>query len=327
MFLNQKDFEKFGNFLETHDEFIIAGHKEPDGDCLSSCLAMAAIIKKYNKPYTLVSVGPFKRTEIKKFSRYFTDMLPNFSKEKKIGFMMLDCSEYHRLGDIQEQLKKYDLFIVDHHQTADISIENSIIYPQAPATAFLVQLLYEHFCGKVDKKTAETLLLGICTDTGFFRFIDNTGKDLFLAVSRLLESGASPKETYRQINSGKPYSTRKLLGKLLDRAETKFNNKLIYTYETLEDTNSWGKNGRDSDSLYQLLLSVDKVEAALFLRQDTPYTCTAGFRSQENIDVSKIAAKFGGGGHKCASGLSTTGTIDELLPKILQEFEKAFNNK
>ena len=87
----------------------------------------------------------------------------------------------------------------------------------------------------------------------------------------------------------------------------------------------FGKDGRDSDSLYQLLLSVDGVQAVLFVRQDTDKTCTAGFRSKDAIDVSSIAAKFGGGGHKNAAGLSTEGTIDTLLPQIIKEFEKVLN--
>ena len=127
------------------------------------------------------------------------------------------------------------------------------------------------------------------------------------------------------MNSGKPFSTRKLLGIMLSRAEQYFNGKLIVTYETLEDTNLYGKEGRDSDSLYQLLLSVDEVQAVLFVRQDTDKTCTAGFRSKDVIDVSAIAAKFGGGGHKNAAGLSTEGTLDTLLPKIISEFEKVLS--
>ena len=112
---------------------------------------------------------------------------------------------------------------------------------------------------------------------------------------------------------------------MLSRAEQYFKGKLIVTYETLEDTNLYGKEGRDSDSLYQLLLSVDEVQAVLFVRQDTDKTCTAGFRSKDVVDVSAIAAKFGGGGHKNAAGLSTEGTLDNLLPKIISEFKKVLS--
>ena len=121
----------------------------------------------------------------------------------------------------------------------------------------------------------------------------------------------------------KPFSTRKLLGVLLERATQYFDGKLIITYETQEDTRRYGGEGRDSDSLYQLLLSCAGVEVVVFLRQETEQTCTMGLRSKDEVDVSSVAANFGGGGHKNAAGCSTPGTIEELTPKLLASFEQA----
>lgn len=314
------------NFIDSHDNFYIIGHKEPDGDCISSSLGIAEILKKFNKKYQLLSAGPFKRPEIKQFEKQFTKFpKKNFNKENS-AVIIVDCSEIERIGEeIAPIIKDYDKFIIDHHKTSDIDNEFSIIYPYAPATAYLVQLIYESFFEKIDSEIGKILFFGICTDTGFFRFLDADSSDVFYAISRLVSKGANPRETYSEINSGKPFSTRKLLGLMLTHSEQYFDGKLIVTYETLDDTKKFGKDGRDSDSLYQLLLSVDGVQAVLFVRQDTDKTCTAGFRSKDAIDVSSIAAKFGGGGHKNAAGLSTEGTIDTLLPQIIKEFEKVLN--
>ena len=84
----------------------------------------------------------------------------------------------------------------------------------------------------------------------------------------------------------------------------------------------FGQEGRDSDMLYQALLSCDGVEAAVFVRQETEHSCTAGFRSRDNIDVSVIASHFGGGGHKNASGMSCDGKLENLIPEIIKEFSK-----
>ena len=112
---------------------------------------------------------------------------------------------------------------------------------------------------------------------------------------------------------------------MLNHAEKYLNGRLIVTYETLEDTKKYGQDGRDSDLLYSSLLSVKDVEAVVFVRQETDSTCTAGFRSRDSIDVSAIAAKFGGGGHKNASGLSTEGKLDTLIPAIVKEFARVIN--
>ena len=117
-------------------------------------------------------------------------------------------------------------------------------------------------------------------------------------------------------------NTRKLLGILLNKTQLFLNEKLAITYESLEDTKKYGIDGRDSDALYQLLLSVKNVEAVVFLRQDSPTTCTGGFRSQDKIDVSIVASQSGGGGHKNASGMSTDGLVENLIPLIVKEFAK-----
>ena len=325
--ITQQDSDSLKEFIQIHNNFIIIGHKEPDGDCIAACLGLASILDYYKKPYQLISAGPFKRQEIKKYESKFTDKIEFMDSEerKHTGLLITDCSEISRLGDIDFDFKGLDTFIIDHHKTSGLS-ENAkgYINGEAPAAAFLVQLFYEALIGPLPKELAEIIFFGICTDTGFFRFLtsSNEAAEVFNASARLNSYGADPRTTYNDINNGKPWNTRKLIGLLLSRAERHLNGKLIITYETLEDTHKLGTEGRDSDALYQLLLSTKDVEAAVFLRQDTPTTCTGGFRSLDKVDVSIIASKFGGGGHKNASGMSCEGKIDTLIPSIVKEFAR-----
>jgi phosphoesterase RecJ-like protein len=284
---------------------------------------MKDLLEAKKLDYQLLSAGPFKRPEIRDHAKLFSNEMTFLSEpeRKKTGLIILDCSEIERLGEIEGDLKNLDTFIIDHHKTSDAS-ENCIVDPSSPATACLVQQIYEKMIGKLPKQTAEYLFFGLSTDTGYFRFLNTESAEVFKAAARLVESGANPRTTYDKITGGKPYSTRKLLGIMLDRVERRYNNKLAVTYETMEDTKEWGQEGRDSDSLYSMLLSVDGIEAVLFVRQDTEFTCTCGFRSRDKVDVSAIAAKFGGGGHKNAAGLSIDGKIPEILEKICAEFKK-----
>ena len=323
--ISQDKVNELKAFIKNHDFFFIAGHKEPDGDCITSCLGVAAILDYFEKPYQLLSAGPFKRNEVIRWQDKFSATMEfQDEKERKAsGLIIVDCSEIIRLGDIDGDLKGLDTFVIDHHKTSEIGGEiKGLINPDAPACAFLIQLFYEALIGNVPAELAKTLFFGICTDTGFFRFLTDNSAEVFAAVSRLVADGADPRTTYREINSGKPYSTRKLLGVILGRAERYLDGRLVVTYETLEDTKKWGLEGRDSDALYQLMLSAKGVEAVAFLRQDTPTTCTGGFRSQDKIDVSAVAAKFGGGGHKNASGMSCNGRVETLLPQIVKEFAR-----
>ena len=321
----QNTTDEFKSFIENHNFFFIIGHKEPDGDCITSCLGIAAILDFFNKPYQLLSAGPFKRNEVLRWQEKFSDTMEfqDESERKASGLIIADCSELSRLGDIDGDLKGFDTFVIDHHKTSGLEDGmKGYVDSEAPACAFLIQLFYEALIGSVPSDLAKDLFFGLCTDTGFFRFLTENSAEVFAAASRLVSDGANPRTTYREINSGKPYSTRKLLGILLGRAERYLDGKLVVTYETLDDTKKWGMEGRDSDSLYQLMLSAKGVEAVVFLRQDTLTTCTGGFRSQDKIDVSVVAAKFGGGGHKNASGMSCNGRVETLIPQIVKEFAR-----
>ncbi len=321
--ISDEKIADFNNFLDSHDFFYVISHKDPDGDAIFSSLGMKSILEAKKLNYQLLSAGPFKRPEIRNKAKFFSNQMIFLSEpeRKKAGLIILDCSETERLGEIDGDLKNLDTFIIDHHKTATVT-ENCIIDPTSPATAALVQQIYEKTLGNIPKQTAEYLFFGLSTDTGYFRFLNSDSAEVFRQAARLVEAGADPRHTYDEMTGGKPYSTRKLLGIMLDRVERRYNNKLAVTYETMEDTKQWGQEGRDSDALYSLLLSVDGVEAVLFVRQDTELTCTCGFRSRDKIDVSAIAAKFGGGGHKNAAGLSIDGKIPDVLEKICAEFKK-----
>ena len=319
------DLESFKSFIENHEFFFVIGHKEPDGDCMASCMGVAGILDAMNKKYQLLSAGPFKRNEVHRFEALFSNTMDflDDSDRKKSALIIVDCSELSRLGEIDGDLTGLDIFVIDHHKTSGLP-ENArgFIDSETPACAYIVQQFYEKLIGPLPEKLAKDLFFGLCTDTGFFRFVNSSGAEVFDGASRLVKAGADPRKTYNQINSGKPYSTRKLLGTLLMKAERYLDGKLVITTESLDDTKKYGLEGRDSDSLYQLFLSTEGVKAVVFLRQDTETTCTGGFRSLEEIDVSQVAAKFGGGGHKNASGMSCNGKIETLLPQIVKEFAR-----
>lgn len=322
--LTEDQIKAFKTFIESHENFVIIGHKEPDGDCIGSSLGIAHLLQAFHKQYCIINVGPFKRTEIRPYEKYFTSVLPkSFQKAENRAVIIVDCSEFSRLGDIDPLITRLDTYILDHHKTAE-STANSIIDSTSPAAICIVQQLYEAIVGPLDKETAEILFFGLSTDTGFFRFLDTNSSEVFLAASRLVAAGANPRKTYDEITGGKPWSTRKLLGTMLDKADRYYGGRLIITTENLEDTRRMGSDGRDSDSLYQLLLAVEGVEAVVFVREETDKTCTLGFRSRNEVDVSSIAAVFGGGGHKNASGALTEGTPGSLIPKIKEEFAKYF---
>lgn len=315
--------ESIIEFIRKHEAFAIVGHKEPDGDCIGSQLALSSFLSRLGKKTALCSAGPFKRTEIKEWEPLFSPRLPEDFKRLEPACIVLDCSNIGRVGSLEEEVRGLPLAFIDHHAIGEASGEAVYIEPEAQAVTILVLRLMLAMGEDPTAEEAEYLLFGLCTDTGFFRHLDQGGAPALAAALRLAQAGASPKKAFSRMYGGKSLNSRLLMGRILSRIEAFFGGAVLYSYETLEDTREFGLEGRDSDMLYQLMQSVSGCEAIMLVRQESEDTCTVGLRSREKIDVGAIAAGLGGGGHRLASGLAIQGRIPEVKQKLLHAFEES----
>lgn len=328
-------------FLDAYSSYMVLGHKEPDGDCIASQLVLASYLGKKGKRTALLSAGPFSRTEIASYASRFEDKLPSWASEPGVAAIIMDCSSLARTGPLGEALSELKasglaVAIIDHHASGDLVVpgesgktgsstpELRYIDPTAPAVAFMVQGILEQASYEMNAEEAELLFFGLCTDTGFFRHLDAGSSLIFEAAARLVTAGASPRQAFDTMNGGKPFVSRKLMGELLSRAETSYDGRLIMTWMDLKDQERYGLVGRDSDMLYQLLLTVEGMEVAVVVRQESQAGCTVGFRSRQTVDVASIAASFGGGGHRLAAGLFIEGRVDDILKRIQTAFAPIF---
>lgn len=316
-------------FLDTHESFLIVGHKEPDGDCLGSQIALSSLLRRRGKRTLLLSSGPFARTEIAPFAPLFQDhVAPPADLDPQPAIIVLDCSSLSRIGPIADQLPSdAPLAFIDHHAAGTVSGDVRFVDPASPAVAYLIQLVIEAMGERPTAEEAQVLLFGLCTDTGFFRHLDERAGDIFAAVGRLVEAGASPKRAFDAMNGGKPFESRKLMGELLTRAELRYDGRMVITSMNIEDQRRYGLIGRDSDMLYQLLLTVAGIEVAVVVRQENETECTVGFRSKDRIDVASVAASFGGGGHRLAAGLHLEGQSGNVAEQMVAAFEPAFRDR
>ncbi|MDR0998869.1 MAG: bifunctional oligoribonuclease/PAP phosphatase NrnA [Treponema sp.] len=316
------------SFIQEGSKFLVAGHEEPDGDCVGSQLALVSALRRLGKEALPCSAGPFKRTEVLVYASQFVT-LPGEKERENARVIIVDCGAVDRTGSLEPLLRACPLGIVDHHAVGTLPPDNRnnpvFLDPNAPSTTFMVLELIEALGLSPTVEEANLLLFGLCTDTGFFRHLDERGAEAFARAARLIRAGGNPKQIFNTLTGGKSFNSRVLLGIQLSRAEEYFGGKLIYTCEKYEETRRFGLEGRDSDSLYQLLLSVAGAEAVVIIRQESPEKCTVGLRSRDKVNVALVAADFGGGGHRNAAGFIREGTvIEELKPKLIAAFEKIF---
>jgi phosphoesterase RecJ-like protein len=314
-------------FIKSCSKFIIAGHKEPDGDCVGSQLALRSALLRMGKGAIACSAGPFKRTELNDYSTQFS-AVPEDDKDAKV--IIIDCASKERTGSIHDLLEKYPYAIIDHHAavTYPESTKESPVYvdANAPSCTLLIYKLITTFGLEIIEEEAKYLFFGLCTDTGFFRHLTDKNARVFEVASKLISRGASPKVIFNEINGGKSLNSRILLGNVLSRTESHYDGRLLLSYETFDEFNYFGLQSRDSDTLNQMLLSVKGVEAVVIIRQEQTENCTVSLRSVDKVNVAKIAAHFCGGGHKNAAGLTMKGDIPFVKQKLLEYFSNTFTN-
>jgi phosphoesterase RecJ-like protein len=301
---------------------------------VGSQLALRSALLRLGKEVTVCSAGPFYRTELSRFTDFFITIPDKTSKkaDKEIegaSVILLDCSGKDRTGDVDNFFDKYPCAIIDHHAASDhsqLNLQEPVyIDINCPSCTLLIFKLIKALGLEITKDEAEFLLFGLCTDTGFFRHLTEKNADVFEAAAAMISKGASPKNIFYAINGGKSLNSRIQIGNILARTESFFDGKLLISCETLEEHNKFGLEGRDSDALNQMLLSIENVEALVIIRQESTDNCTVSLRSIDKINVAEIAASFKGGGHKNASGLTMKGDIPTVKEKILNSFQNIFN--
>jgi len=305
--------------FEKHDTFYILGHEDPDADCLGSQRALGSWLSRRGKKIHLCSTGPWNRPEIAGWEKLFSSRIPTPGNNENPLTVILDCSSPDRTGFQDSELPDTESCVIDHHTAGSDFGDIRFVDPLSPSTTLLILKLIEAAGDEPTKEEAEFLFIGFCTDTGFFRHVEPGRGDSLQAVARLVDAGASPAETFRLLAGGRSLGSRKLLGRVLERSELHFHGRLVLTWETWKDWRELGSE-RDSDIMYQMLLSISGVEAAAVIREQNDGTCAIGLRSITDLDVGEIARFFGGGGHKKAAGCTAGGDLHDVSEHLLRVF-------
>ncbi len=301
-------------FLRSYNSFIIAGHKEPDGDCIGSQVALASALQRLNKNTYLVNPGPFDRQEIADQESLFSQTIPTTVDPAPDAVVVLDCSSADRIGSIADEIDGLPLAVVDHHAAGDRFGDVLFIRPEIPSTTMLVQAIFKELGLEPTEAEAQVLFLGLVTDTGFFRFLAPEQYTAYTAAADLLQAGASPRVTDQVISSGRTLESRLLIARQLQRVETIRDGEILLTFQTRADEKEFGKR-RDSDALYRLLLAVDGVRVIAVAKEKEQGTAVS-FRATDQTDVGTFAGRFGGGGHQKAAGAFVEEDLQTFLPRL-----------
>ncbi len=293
---------------------VILGHVHPDGDCVGSCLGLRSYLRAV-RPELCVQVylepfaGEFH------FLAGADAVSTDFYEEKGYDICFaLDCSDRERLGDAVRYLDGAKRTVcLDHHITNEGFADVNVIRPQASSTSEVLAELMEP--GKMDRATAECLYLGIVHDTGVFKH-SNTSEKTMRIAGALLAKGVSSSHIIDDTFYRKTFGQNRILGCALLAAELRLDGRLIASCVTAKDLERCGVTNRDLDGIIDQLRVTESVEVAVFLYEAGPGEYKVSLRSNDLVDVSRIARSFGGGGHVKAAGCTVVGTSGEILEHI-----------
>ncbi|BCR22030.1 bifunctional oligoribonuclease/PAP phosphatase NrnA [Borrelia sp. HM] len=313
-------------FIKKYNNFIIIGHKDPDFDCIGSSLALSSFLSRINKKALMLNEGPFVRKEIIPFKDRFLSRWPGIDFSD-YAVIILDCSIYDRIGDeFVFYIKNMPIVVIDHHASGDKLDAPGYIEPCAPSTTFLIEKLIREFGYEVTKEEAWYILVGFCTDTGFFRFISRSDPEPFEMVARLVSKGLSLKDVYSYVESVKSLTSIDILSIMLSNLKSYFDGKVLLTvlpFNSKKDNNVSGVN----ELFYALLSNVENNEILVILKEIGDGSILVGLRSKDYFDVGELAKCFGGGGHKHASGFKVKSiTLTLLESQIIAYIKDHINN-
>ncbi|MGD2279096.1 MAG: bifunctional oligoribonuclease/PAP phosphatase NrnA [Candidatus Omnitrophota bacterium] len=322
--MNEEIVQEIIETLKAKDNFLISAHINPEGDSIGSQLSMYYILKKMGKK--AVMAGYYIVPE----NLRFLSGVESISEKLPEGFqpevaIVLDCPTKDRLGKAARYLEGVQLIVnIDHHISNNFFGNINWVEPESSSVGEMIYGIVEKLEMGIDRNIGEALYAAIVTDTGMFNY-DNTSGRTHRIAGALIESGINPKAMHSNIFENKSLSQIKMLGRVLATIEVEEDGKLAYMCLTRKMHEEEGVRSVATEEFINYPRSIKGVEVAVFFKErlSAPGSIDVSFRSSERINVDTIAACFGGGGHKRASGCVIKGALEEVQGKVLAEARSA----
>jgi bifunctional oligoribonuclease and PAP phosphatase NrnA len=318
------EVEAVADAIRGHDRFLLVTHENPDGDALGSILATKLALDQLGKDSVMYLYGDAPLPAEYGFMPLaeLRRRLPEDQRERVL--LAVDCANESRLGPEPEPLTTARLVIdIDHHHDNTRFGTVNLIVPTASSTGEVLRDVFAELGVELTPEIAEALYIALVTDTGRFQYSNTTPKSLRLAAE-LVEAGADVHRIFRGVYETVQFAKLKLLARALERAQIYDGGRLVVSYLLRSDFTDIGAAEAYSEGIIDYLRAVEGADMAALIREpprsDGPARRVSLRASTDELDVSAIARKSGGGGHRQASGFSSAESIEEITRFIEREF-------
>ena len=298
--------------VSASKNILVCGHIRPDGDCISSALAMRRICQNMGK--TAVAVCDCDKPS----SFAFLPEYDGFCALKELDydlFIAVDCATESRLGKYDEYLvRAKNSIVIDHHPTNPGYGKINHIVPSSASTCSIILDIFRD-TEYIDKDVATMLYTGLSTDTGHFMHANTTTK-VFTDAAKLSEFGIDIASINHDLYCSEPYKKIKLKSRTLDGIRLFGENKIALMKIMLSDLDGCGCTSEDTEGLIDYAKSIRGVEIAISICEQPGGFFRVSLRSV-SANVAAVAEKFGGGGHKLAAGCIVKGNEFDVADRVV----------
>ncbi|MDF2988402.1 MAG: phosphoesterase RecJ domain protein [Eubacterium sp.] len=292
-------------------------HVSADGDAIGSSLALALALHNAGK-----KVVVYLEEDIPTVYRFLPGTgLARFYDPQDDAMdlnIALDTSDVGRLATRGEIFFKAPCTVnIDHHVTNTKFALLNFVDASSASTGEIIYLLLKKLKYSIDKDIASCLYTAISTDTGGFKY-SNTTAETHRTASELLSAGIDIGELSQRIFDNTTFTKLKLTQKSIELLELHQDAKLAVVVLSQEDLNSTGAKDEDCDGIVNIGRSIEGVEVSLLVKEKSNNEVRINLRSKTYVDVSEIAAAFGGGGHKRAAGCTVNGTLQDVKDQLIK---------
>ena len=309
--------EEIGNAKSV----AIAGHIRPDGDCISSTLALRGYLKNAKPGLKITVFTQDNPPTIFSYLDGYDEMNLTYSpKEKYDVFVALDVSSLDRLGDslwFFENAAK--TICIDHHETNPGLADVNDVRPKASSTCEVLFDLFEK--EYIDDRVAESLFTGIVHDSGVFQY-SNMSRESFNTVGELVEYDFDGPKIIQDTFYEKTYVQNQILGRALLESILFMDGKCIVSMVDRKMMDFYNVLPKHLEGIVNQLKNTRGVEVAIFMYEMGTQRFKVSMRSNGLVNVAKVAMIFGGGGHERAAGVEMNGTYYDVINALSREIEK-----
>lgn len=297
--------------IEQAQRVMICSHTRPDGDAIGSLLALGQALQDAGKHVQMVL-----EDGVPSALRFMpgSEQVINQPEGAFDLVIVVDSSKVDRVGAVLDEVEKVDLNIDHHPDNTHFAQINIVDSTAVSATQILTRLLPQLGLN-ISSTVAANLLTGMITDTIGFK-TDNMHPEVLRMAAELYELGADLPGLYHSAVAAKTFEAARYMGEGL--SQLKRQNGLVWTVLTLENRKNAKYPGRDDADLVNIISAIESADVALIFVEQHPNQIKVSWRTRSlEIDVSKVAHQYGGGGHRAAAGAMIEGNLQDVQADVV----------